>query len=308
MHLFRTLHNLPPAATGAVVAIGNFDGMHLGHRAVLQEATRRAQESGAPLAAMIFEPHPREFFSPTHAPFHIYPLRKKLSLLAAEGVNILYMPRFNTAFSGLSADSFCRLLAEALHVRHVVTGEGFVFGHKRGGDTAMLRARAEALGFGYTAVEPVEEGGAPISSSRIRLLLQEGDIQAANALLGRAYAIEGRVMHGDGRGRQLGFPTANIPLGRILPPAYGVYAVRVELPGGGEARGVANIGLRPTFGGDSTPRLEAHLFDFSGDVYGRRLRVELVRHLRAERKFDGIEALKAQIAEDVERAKKMRER
>lgn len=306
MRIFR--HDTVAAAErGAVVAIGNFDGIHLGHQAVIGEAGRIARAGGLPHAVLTFEPHPRRVFRPDDPPFRLTPFRAKSRHLEALGVDLLFTLHFDPAFAQRSAADFIEgVLVRNLGVRHAVVGYDFVFGHQRGGTPALLQGRGAELGFGVTVVGPIAaQGGAVYSSTRIRELLGTGKPRQAAALLGRFWEIEGRVERGDARGRSIGFPTANLMLDDYLRPAAGVYAVRAGIEEDGRTLwhdGVANLGRRPTFGG-SDLRLEAHLFDFDRDLYGRHLRVALIEHLRAERKFPGIDALKAQIAADVTQAR-----
>src|SRR6185437_11369607 len=291
MDIFRHYTGLPPGARGAAVAIGNFDGIHLGHQFVIAKAGELARIAGVPHAVLTFEPHPRSVFQPNAAPFRLTPFRVKAELLPGLGV-------------ALSAEDFVRqVLVGGLGLREAVVGYDFVFGHRRQGNAALLTQMGKALGFGVTIVQPVQQGSDIYSSTRIRALLVEGKPRAAAALLGRPWEIDGRVEQGDRRGRTIGFPTANIELADYLRPAAGVYAVRAAIGRDGAWHdGVANLGLRPTFGG-SDLRLEVHLFDFAGDLYGRHLRVAFVDYIRAERKFAGLDALKAQIAADALRAR-----
>lgn len=306
MRIFR--HDRVEAADrGAVLAIGNFDGVHRGHEAVIGTAGRLARAAGAPHAVLTFEPHPRRVLRPDDPPFRLTPFRAKSRRLAALGVDLLFTVHFDAGFAARSAEDFIdTVLVRHLGVRHAVVGYDFVFGHGRRGTAALLRERGAAQGFGVTIVDAVAgEGGAVHSSTRIRDLLTAGEPRAAAALLGRFWEIEGRVERGDERGRLIGFPTANLMLDDYLRPAPGVYAVRAGIEQGGRAvwhDAVANLGRRPTFGG-SDLRLEVHIFDFAGDLYGRNLRVSLVEHLRPEQKFSGIDALKAQIAADAQRAR-----
>jgi riboflavin kinase/FMN adenylyltransferase len=301
MEIFHDWRGLPAAAKGACVALGNFDGVHLGHAGVLRAA--HAARPDAPLAVLTFEPHPREFFRPQDPPFRLSLSRERADALAGMGVQLLYELPFDAAFSHLAAEQFCReVLHEGVGAVHLACGGDFAFGHRRGGDVALLAHQAEAFGMGLSVVPPVSDAQGLISSSRIRRLLQDGYPAYAATLLGRPYTIRGAVMHGDARGRTIGFPTANIPLGRHLEPARGVYAVAVRLPGGAEVNGVANIGQRPTVGGVES-RLEVHLFDFSADLYGQALSVSLLHFLREEQKFPSFEALKAQIALDAAQAR-----
>ena len=300
MKIFEDWRDLPPAARGASVALGNFDGVHLGHAAVLRAA--HAARPDAPRAVLTFEPHPREFFRPQDPPFRLTLAAERAAALAALGVEILYQLPFDAALSYLSAEAFIvEVLHEGIGAAHLACGADFAFGHRRGGDVALLAARAEALGVGLSIVPAVADAQGPISTSRIRRLLQDGYPERAAALLGRSYGIRGEVMHGDARGRTIGFPTANIPLGRHMEPARGVYAVTTAI-GGAVVKGVANIGLRPTVGGTES-RLEAHFFDFSADLYGQELTIALHHFIREERKFENFAALRDQIAADAAQAR-----
>lgn len=315
MRVFRHSSNLPASSQGSVIAIGNFDGVHRGHQAVIGEAVRRARAGGRPSGLLTFEPHPRRFFRPDTPPFLLTRLRTKVRVVAALGVDNFFALRFDAGLASLSAEAFIDgVLIEGLRASQVVVGYDFVFGQGRRGNPDMLRDRLAAKGIAAMVMPPVaaphaepdgDSEGLIYSSTGVRDALRAGDPRAAARLLGRPFEIEGRVRRGDARGRLLGFPTANIWLGNYLRPALGVYAVRARIDEPGirdSLTGVANLGLRPTFGG-AEPRLEVHLFDYAGDLYGRRLRVELVDFLRPERKFDGIEALKAQIATDAAAAK-----
>lgn len=307
MRIFR--HDRVSAAErGAVVAIGNFDGVHLGHQAVIGAAGRLARAEGAPQAVLTFEPHPRSVFRPQDPPFRLTPFRVKAHLIEALGVDLLFALHFDQAFAARSAEAFVdELLHRSLGVRHVAVGYDFVFGHGRRGTPALLQERGAALGFGVTIVDPVRNGGAVYHSSRIRDHLMAGRPREAAALLGRSWEIDGRVEQGDRRGRTIGFPTANLLLQDYLRPAAGVYAVRAGIEEGGRIEwhdAVANLGRRPTFDGTDL-RLEVHLFDFAGDLYGKHLRVALIEHLRPEQKFAGIEDLKTQIAADAARAREV---
>lgn len=301
MDIYQRWQDLPEAARGASVALGNFDGVHLGHAAVLRAA--HAARPDKRLAVLTFEPHPRAFFRPQDPPFRLTLAAERADALARLGVDILYQLPFDTAFSELSAEAFiAEVLQGGLAAANLACGADFAFGHRRGGDVALLAARAEAGGIGLTIVPPLADGQGPVSSTRIRRLLQDGYPERAAALLGRPHTIRGPVTQGDQRGRTIGFPTANVPLAEHLEPARGVYAVTARLASGERVKGVANIGLRPTVGG-TQPRLEAHLFDFSGDLYGQDITVALHGFLRAERKFESFEALRAQIAEDAAAAR-----
>jgi riboflavin kinase / FMN adenylyltransferase len=311
MRIFRHHTPLDKDARGAVVAVGNFDGLHLGHQAVIRTARDLADAAGAPQAVLTFEPHPRSVFQPAIPPFRLTPFRSKARWMEAFGVDLLFALHFDLGFAAIGAEDFVgKLLVEGLAVRHVVVGEDFVFGNKRRGNAALLRQEAARHGFGVTLVAPQAGANGQIySSTRIRDFLAHGRPAEAAGLLGRDWEVEGRVEGGEKRGRLLGFPTANITLGEYLRPATGVYAVRAGLdrPGarGPETvwhDGVANLGVRPTFGGDGLV-FEINIFDFAQDIYGQHLRVALVDYLRPEKKFDGIEQLKAQIALDSARAR-----
>jgi riboflavin kinase / FMN adenylyltransferase len=312
LHMFRHVSPLPAAARGAVVAVGNFDGVHLGHRAVIGVARETAARLGAASAVLTFEPHPRSVFDPAGAPFRLTPFRVKSRLIEELGVDLLFTLHFDLEFARKSAEAFVReVLVAGLAARHVVVGYDFVFGNRRRGTPTLLREAGEAAGFGVTIVEPAQHaaGAAPeiYSSTRIRQHLAAGEPRRAAALLGRDWEIDGRVEPGDRRGRTIGFPTANVALGDYLRPAPGVYAVRAGLEEGGRTRwrdAVANLGRRPTVGGDEL-RFEVHLLDFAGDLYGHHLRVAFVEYLRGERKFPDLGALKAQIAADADAARRL---
>jgi riboflavin kinase/FMN adenylyltransferase len=293
---------LPERFRGGAVALGNMDGVHLGHRAVLRAA--HAGLPGAPLLALSFEPHPREYFRPDDPPFRLTLLAAKAAAMDAAGVRALVAVPFDAALAAMPAETFFEeVLHQGLGARHLACGQDFAFGHRRGGDVAMLAALAEARGIGLSVVPPVADAEGPISSTRIRRVLQDGYPERATEKLGRPWEVRGEVVHGDKLGRVLGWPTANIWLGRHLEPARGVYAVTVVLEDGREVEGVANVGRRPTLGGDPETRLETHLFDFAEDLYGQEIGVRLRHFLREDRKFDGLEPLKAAIAEDARQAR-----
>ena len=302
MRIFGDWRGLPEEARGAAVALGNFDGVHLGHAHLLRGA--HSAWPGAQLAVLTFEPHPREVFRPDDPPFRLTLPPARAEALAALGVKIVYELRFDAEFSEMTAEAFVtEVLRDGIGAHHLVCGPDFAFGHRRRGDTHFLAARAEALGIGLTVVPPLSDDSGPISSSRIRRALQDGYPERATAKLGRPWAIRGSVVHGAALGHTIGFPTANIALGRHLEPARGVYAVTARLPDGRHQRGVANIGRRPTVSAGPESRLEVHLFDFTGDLYGKELEVSLHAFLRPERKFAGLEALRAQIAADAAEAR-----
>ncbi len=300
MKIFTDWRDLPQDARGAAVALGNFDGVHKGHEAVLRAL--HGARPDLPRAVLTFEPHPREFFRPQDPAFRLTLAAERAHALAALGVERLYQIPFDAALSHLTATQFVdEVLHAGLGAAHVACGADFAFGHRRGGDVAFLAARAEMLGMGLSVVPELCEAEGPVSSSRIRRLLQDGYPERAAALLGHSHTIRGVVVHGDKRGRTIGFPTANIALGRHLEPLRGVYAVSTVIDGA-RVTGVANIGLRPTVGG-TEPRLEAHFFDYEGDLYGRELSVALHAFLREEQKFESFQALKAQIDTDARTAR-----
>jgi riboflavin kinase/FMN adenylyltransferase len=288
------------------VALGNFDGVHLGHRALLSEAKRIATELKRPLAALVFEPYPREFFRPHEEPFRLTPFRAKARLLSELGVDILIVLTFDAAMAAMLAQDFViDVLVKELAVAHVVVGKDFLFGKGRGGDAGVLAYMGEMEGFGTTVFAPVlSHGATKISSSDIRAVLKAGKPEEAARLLGHWWSIEGHVAPGEKRGRLLGYPTANLKLDHVLRPAFGIYAVRARLHDGRIYGGAASFGIRPTFA-LSSPLMEVHLFDFSGDLYGEVLNVELIAYLRPEKKFDGVEALKTQIAADCAEARRI---
>ncbi|MGQ9366954.1 bifunctional riboflavin kinase/FAD synthetase [Azospirillum sp. ST 5-10] len=307
MRLFRHTDDLPDDARGAVVALGNFDGVHRGHLAVIGEAQARARALGAPAGVLTFEPHPRSVFRPDEPPFRLTPLRVRARQVEALGVDLLVVVHFDERFLHKSAEAFVEEdLVRGLGIRHAVCGWDFLFGHGRRGDVALLQRLGHGHGFGVTAIGPVAdpEGGV-YSSTRVRDALVQGRPREAAHILGRPWEIEGRVEHGDHRGRTIGFPTANVELGEYLRPAFGVYAVRTGVDQGRATvwrDGVANLGRRPTVGG-LVERLETHILDFDGDLYGQHLRVQLVEFLRPERKFSGLDELKGQIVQDAAAAR-----
>lgn len=313
MDIFKRYNDLPVSAKGAVVALGNFDGVHKGHQAVLAAARDAAEHFNVPLAVMVFDPHPREFFVPDAPPFRLTRLETKIRILEDLDVDLLFVMPFTRDFASQAAPDFVmNVLVEGLGAVHVVVGFDFRFGKGRAGDTTMLSYMGEMEGFGVTVVDAVRlangetrDGGDDYSSTLIRTRLSDGDVKGAAGLLGRWWSIEGTIATGDQRGRTIGFPTANVSLGRLLEPKLGVYAVRIEIVTGdhqGWYDGVANLGRRPTF--DKTEvLLEVHLFDFDGDIYGQDVRVYLLDFLRPEQKFSGLDALKAQIAKDSDTAR-----
>jgi riboflavin kinase/FMN adenylyltransferase len=311
MRIIRDFDVCPEGAKNTVMALGNFDGVHLGHQAILRHCVDFAHTENRPAAAMTFEPHPREFFAKIKAqreasgfsPIRIYTFRKKARLLKEAGIDYLFVARFNARFAATSSASFIDdVLCAQLQASHVVTGYNFAFGKGRGGDTKALGDAARSRGFGFTAISAVQDAGHTVSSSAIRESLARGDVAAASAMLGRPYRISGRVRRGQQRGRTLGFPTANLSLSGLFKPRFGVYAVRVEFNDGTCCPGVANLGIKPTFSA-TEPLLEVHFFDMDRVCYGQMIHVELVQFIRDEQKFAQLEALRAQIAEDCKTAK-----
>jgi riboflavin kinase/FMN adenylyltransferase len=304
MRILRHYRNPPAEARGAVVALGNFDGVHRGHQALIADAKRIAHDTSAPLAVLVFEPYPREFFRPKDEPFRLTDFRTKARLLAELGVDQLIVLGFDAEMAGrLAQDFVLDVLVDELAVSHVVVGEDFRFGKGRGGDVVVLAYMGEMEGFGTTVFQAVSAGVEKISSSQIRAALKAGRPDEAARLLGHWWSVEGHVASGDRRGRTLGYPTANLKLEHMLQPAFGVYAVRARPHGEGKTYdGVANFGVRPMFQLPA-PLMEVHLFDFSGDLYGGVLVVELIAYLRGEETFPGPEALKGQIAKDCEQAR-----
>ncbi len=310
MRLFRDYRGVPEAFQGMAVAIGNFDGVHRGHQALLAACRAEADRLQGPFAALTFEPHPRRVFSPDAPPFRLTPFRSRVRRLRAEGVEALFTLRFDEALHGKPAARFVQdVLVDGLGARHVVVGYDFVFGHQRDGDVDVLRRAGETHGFGVTVLEPVTHGDDVCSSTIARVNLESGRVRRAAELMGAWWEVEGRVRGGDRRGRTIGFPTLNLHLDAdALKPSLGVYAVQVSVlreDGSDEWHpGAANLGRRPTFDGTGVV-LEVHILDYSGDLYGRRVRVAFVEHLRPERKFDGLESLKAQIDADCEEARQI---
>jgi len=284
---------------GAVVTVGNFDGVHRGHQALVGEAVAAARAAGSPAVVLTFEPHPARVLAPGQAPTSLMTLEQKAEVLAGLGVDRLAVLPFTREVAETDAEGFARrVLAQALASVRVVVGSDFRFGRGREGDVAALVALGPSLGFAVRAVEPVWHDGAPISSSRVREELARGAVGPAGALLGRPFFVDGRVVRGDGRGRTIGFPTANLEVVNETLPSHGVYASRVRTPDGTLRPAVVNLGRRPTFGGE-TLVLEAHLLDFEADLYGAGLRVAFVERLRDERKFPAREALVEQVRTDV---------
>lgn len=290
----------PPCA----LALGNFDGVHLGHQVVLGAALERAAEMGLAAAVAVFDPHPRQFFEPDTPPFRLMDDDQQADALAELGFDRMHVLPFDAAMASMMPREFAEtILSGWTNVQHVYVGADFEFGKGRSGDVAILTGIGEQIGFSVSGLALKASGDSKISSSRIRGLLAEGDVATAGRLLGRNWAIRGTIDKGDQRGRTIGFPTANISLGEYCRPKFGVYAVRMQL-NGRELPGVANVGIRPTVGG-TEERLEVHLFDFAEDIYGETVNVEMIGFLRPEQKFNGLDALKAQIAEDAKAARSL---
>ena len=293
---------VPQALRGGVVALGNFDGFHLGHQAVVGRAVARAE--GRPALVATFDPHPVRFFKPDLPSFRLTSLDQRERLFSAAGADAMLVFRFDGDLASLSAEAFVAdRLVGLIGAAAVVTGEDFTFGKNRGGNVKVMRRLGAQHGLMVDAVAPVLGDGEPISSSRIREALQAGDCDTATRLLTRPFSIEGTVEHGDKRGRTLGYPTANLQLGSYLRPRYGIYAVRGYLPDGRVLEGAANVGIRPTFE-PAKELLEPYFFDFEGDLYGQVIEVELVSFIRPEQKFDGLEALTTQMDADCEEARR----
>lgn len=306
MRIIRDSLFIDPADRGAVAAIGNFDGVHLGHQAVIDLARTVARDLGAPLGVMTFEPHPRQFFNPGGDPFRLMNATAKAHRLQKLGVEKLYELPFNGALAALSAQEFASLvIKDRLGLAHVVVGEDFCFGKGRVGTTEDLGRFGAEIGFGLTVTPMLDLGAGEVSSTAIRSALSEGRPRDAAAMLGHWHRIEGEVIRGDQRGRDLGFPTANMSIAGLHPPRFGVYAVTVAVldgPHAGHYGGAASIGVRPTFG-ENVPNCETFLFDFKGDLYGSTLSVALVDFLRPELKFDGLDPLIAQMDTDCAQAR-----
>jgi riboflavin biosynthesis protein ribF len=303
MQLIRGLGNLPQNLHACALTIGNFDGVHLGHQAILRHLRTKADELHLPMVVMLFEPQPREYFCTENAPARLMRLRDKLRYLKQAGVDMVIVAKFDRTFADLPAQQFIEdWLVRKLNVKFLSIGDDFKFGAKRQGNFALLQQAGEQFGFVVEDSRSFCLNELRISSTAIREALANDDLTLAEKLLGRPYRILGRVIHGNKLGRTIGFPTANIRLHRQVNPVKGVYAVKVRLKSGAFFNGVANIGTRPTINGVNQ-LLEAHLFDFQGDLYGEWLDVELCHKIRNEMKFPSFEDLKAQIAQDVETAK-----
>jgi riboflavin kinase / FMN adenylyltransferase len=297
--VFRGALSIREPLAGSVVTCGTFDGVHRAHQALVSQAVARAKELGATPVAYTFDPHPAKLLAPARAPMLLESVEERVRHLGELGIEVVVVEPFDAAFAAVSADEWVeRYLVAKLAPKHLVIGANFSYGKARGGDPSHLRHAGERFGFGLDVVSLVRFDGEVVSSSRVRALLQAGEVEAAARLLGRPFAITGLVVEGDRRGRTIGFPTANLSPDAELVPVAGVYASRAELDDGRIIDAVTNIGMRPTFKGLDR-RIEAHLLDFEGDLYGRRMRLGLIARLRDEQKFEGIEALTAQIRKDV---------
>ncbi len=302
--IVRDWRGLPDSQRGAAVALGNFDGVHLGHQRVIAAAREAAERLGAPLGVVSFEPHPRLFFQPDAEPFRVMSLNQQARALEALGVELFYALPFDAAMAGMSDTDFAeQVLAQGLDVAAVAVGFDVTYGKGRTGGPVELKAAGDRLGFGVSVVERMDDAkGMKLSSTAVRDALHDGKPGFAAAILGRGFAIEGEVIHGDKRGRTIGVPTANIRLGDYVRPKYGVYSITARLPDGRTFDGVANLGIRPMFEVPE-PLLEAWLFDFDEDLYGQVIEVELTGFIREEMSFDSLEALKAQIDDDAAKAR-----
>ena len=299
IEVIRDWRDLTPDQKGAAVAIGAFDGVHRGHQAVIASARTAAQALDAPLAVVSFDPHPRRWFQPDAAPFRLMTPDQMARALEPLGVDRLYLLPFDADMAAMSDEGFAReVLAAGLGIKHAAVGFDFTFGKGRTGSPESLRRYGVDLGFSVSVADRLDDpNGLKLSSSAVREALQAGDMARAAAILGRPFAIEGHVVHGDKRGRTIGVPTANVPLADYMRPAYGIYATRSRLPDGRVIDGVANLGIRPMFATEQ-PMLEVWLFDFNEDLYGQTIETDLIARLRGELKFDGLDALKAQIDAD----------
>ncbi|MEM1066459.1 MAG: bifunctional riboflavin kinase/FAD synthetase [Pseudomonadota bacterium] len=301
MRIIRDHQFTPEADRGATAAIGNFDGVHLGHQAVISLTAKMARSLGAPNGIVTFEPHPRQHFAPEAPAFRLMNAAARANRLKKLGVSRLFEISFNAALAGLSAQEFAlHVLSEGLGLRHVVVGQDFRFGKGREGTAEALTEFGKELGFGVTIAPLLAAGGVEVSSTRIREALSAGRPEDAAQMLGHLHRIEGEVIRGDQRGRELGYPTANMDLSGLHLPKFGVYAVRVDVLGGAAPQtfdGVASLGVRPMFG-ENVPNLETFLFDFEGDLYGKILSVALVAFLRPEERFESVDALITQMDRD----------
>ena len=307
MHLVRTARSVPfdLVAAGSVATIGTYDGLHLGHRKLLEEVLQRSASESLPSVVMSFEPTPKEFFAPASPPARLTRFREKFEALAEAGIDIFFCPRFDDRMRSMAADTFIRqLLIHALNVRQLVIGDDFCFARGGRGTVEHLRRAGEALDFSVTQVPSVIVDGERVSSTSIREALWQGDLHRATRLLGRHYSMSGTVIHGDNLGRALGFPTANVNLRRRQSPVMGIFAARVRGLGASPLDAVVSVGTRPTFGG-TKPLLEVHIFDFDEDIYGAYIHVDFIARLRSEEKFGGPVELVKQMHRDTARAREI---
>lgn len=303
MQIVHGHSHVPITARNAVVAIGNFDGVHRGHRALIGEAQHQARQLGRASAVMMFEPHPRAFFQPDETHFRLTPLNRKLRILEQLGVKIAFVQQFDAHLASMSADEFVQqVLVAGLGVAHVVIGYDFYFGKQRRGSPEAMVLAGEQLGFGVTVVPPVADSGEVFSSSAIRLHLAQGDVRVAARMLGDRWRVSGKVIGGAKRGTGMGYPTANVPMPKGTSLGHGIYAVRAHVDGDTHDA-AAYLGTRPTFD-DGMPVLEVFLLDFDGDLYGRVLDVEFVDFIRPDRKFESADALVEQMKDDVAAVRK----
>ncbi len=304
IQVIRGWRDLPASQKGAAAAIGAFDGVHRGHRAVIASAAEAAARLNAPLAVVSFDPHPRRWFQPEAAPFRLMAPDQMARALEPMGVERLYLLPFDAKMAAMTDGAFAEdVLAGGLGIRHASVGFDFTFGKGRSGSPEALRAYGERLGFTVSVTDRIDDrGGLKLSSSAVREALHAGDMARAARILGRPFAIEGEVIHGDKRGRTIGVPTANVRLGDYMRPAYGVYATRTRLADGRVVDGVANLGIRPMFE-IAEPLLEVWLLDFAGDLYGQTIETDLIALIRGEMNFDGLDTLKAQIDRDAQAAR-----
>ena len=302
MQILRGLYS--PNTQPVAITVGNFDGVHLGHQALLNDLRKAARTHGLQTAVVIFEPHPREFFTPEQAPARLTSLREKLQFFATLGIDRVHVCRFNAHFAQMSAVDFINVLHDKLSAKFVLIGDDFRFGKGRSGDFALLEKIAAVRGFTVQAVHSVLHDGVRISSTAIRAALAAGQLRTAQRYLGRHYSMSGRVVRGDQVGRKLGFPTANIQVRHPRLPLSGIYVAQVHGEGLGVLQGAASMGVRPTVQRDARPTLEVHLFEFDQQIYGKHLRVEFLQKLRDEEKYPDLATLARHIGLDVEHAKK----
>lgn len=298
MQLIRTIHNHKSDSSGAVATIGNFDGVHLGHQVVINKITQQSKELNLPSMVIAFEPSAKEFFFGQDAPARLTNFREKFSLIDKFGIDQFICLNFNRELSNMPAETFIKkILVDTLHIKHLTVGDNFRFGKDRKGDFELLQNFAGKLDYQVEDTDSFVNDGKRVSSTLIRKFLKTGGLDKAKSMLGREYFMSGRVIHGDKKGRTIGFPTANIPVKRRICAVNGVFAVNVSMNDGSEYQGVANIGHRPTVAGTRT-QLEVHIFNFSKEIYGNLLKITFCKKLRDEKKFDSFEELKKQIEQD----------